>query len=359
MKDIDTFITKYKKDYEKFRDEEKVKSNLYNAMYVSSPKMINIIFNIMGSLGPTIVYSNYVLMEGLEIFKIYLKFFGFYNFMEKKQIQKDKIGYVEFHGGIKDIAERYKGRDAFNMPENKYGNIIKIMLISPAGSEGLSLKNVRQVHIMEPYWNEVRITQMIGRGIRQCSHRDLPVDQRHVDIFRYKSVRKNKDKQSTDQYIEDVARSKDGLIQSFLDAVKEVSVDCSLFKNHNMLAQEYKCFQFDEPSLFDSYIGPAYREDMGDDIKMDNGSNSTKSISLKIKVMKIKAVKQLTSNAEDKIEYSKPEFYWYYAKSGVVYDYELHFPVGRVAVDMDGVATKLDKDTYIIDYVIPIPEIGD
>ena len=62
------------------------------------------------------------------------------------------------------------------------------MLISPAGTEGLSLKNVRQVHIMEPYWNEVRITQMIGRGVRQCSHKDLPMEERHVDIYRYKSV---------------------------------------------------------------------------------------------------------------------------------------------------------------------------
>lgn len=355
--DVETFIKKYNGEYDKFRDEEKVKSNLYTAMYVSSPKMLNMIFNIMFSKGPTIVYSNYVLMEGLELFKLYLKYFGFYNYMEKKQIQKDKVGYVEFHGGIKDIAERYRGRDAFNMSENKYGNIIKIMLISPAGSEGLSLKNVRQVHIMEPYWNEVRITQMIGRGIRQCSHRDLPLDQRHVDIYRYKSVRKNKDKQSTDQYIEDVARSKDGLIQSFLDAIKEAAIDCTLFKNHNMLAQEYKCFQFDETSLFDSYIGPAYREDIGDDIKMDNGSNSTRSMTIKVKVMKIKAVKKLSKPDSEQPEYSKSDNYWYYAKSGVVYDFDLHYPVGRIEMDQDGVAVKLDKDTYIIDYVVPIPEI--
>ena len=58
-------------------------------MYISSPKMINIIFNIMKSKGPAIVYSNYVLMEGLEIFKIYLKYFGFYNYMKEKELQKE------------------------------------------------------------------------------------------------------------------------------------------------------------------------------------------------------------------------------------------------------------------------------
>jgi len=361
INDVMIFIEKYKGDFGVFNTEQKKKSSLFNAMYLSSPKMTNIVFNIMKSAGPVIVYSNYVLMEGLEIFKIYLKYFGFYNYMLKKQLQKDKVGYVEFHGGIKDIQDRFAGMKAFNNPENKLGNLLKVMLISPAGAEGLNLKNVRQVHILEPYWNEVRITQMVGRGIRQCSHKDLPIDQRHVDVYRYKVKRKAKDKWTTDQYIEDVARSKEGLIQSFLDAVKEAAVDCNLFKPHNMLAQEYKCFQFDEPSLFDKHIGPAYREDMGDDIKMDNGSNSLRSMTLKIKVMKIKAVTLLSNPSEvpdgGKIEYSKPELYWMYPKSGVVYDYDLHFAIGKISMDENGTLLKLDKDVYIMDYVIPIPSI--
>lgn len=326
-------------------------------MYVSSPKMLNIIFNIMKSKGPTIVYSNYVLMEGLEIFKIYLKYFGFYNFMQSKDFQQGKVGYVEFHGGIKDINERYRGRDAFNKPENKNGSLIKIMLISPAGSEGLSLMNVRQVHIMEPYWNEVRIQQMIGRGVRQCSHALLPMEERHVDVYRYKSIRPNSDKWTTDQQIEDIARSKESLIQSFLDAVKEVAVDCSLFKAHNMLVDEYKCFQFDEPTLFEKHVGPAYKEDLADDIKLDNGSNSTKSMTVKIKVMKIKAVKLLSKPGESNPEYSSPEHYWYYSKSGVVYDYDLHYAVGKIAVDETNLPIKINSDTYLIDYVIPIPTV--
>ena len=32
-------------------------------------------------------------------------------------------------------------------------------MISSAGTEGLDLKNIRQIHIMEPYWNEIRIKQ--------------------------------------------------------------------------------------------------------------------------------------------------------------------------------------------------------
>lgn len=358
IKDVTVFLEKYDGDFDKFNESSEKKSELFKAMYMASPKMLHMIFNIMKSLGPVIVYSNYVLMEGLELFKIYLKYFGFYNYMEKMELQKDKVGYVEFHGGIKDFQDRIKGKEAFNMPDNKLGTLIKIILISPAGTEGLSLLNVRQIHIMEPYWNEVRIVQMIGRGIRQCSHKALPQDQRHVDIYRYKSVRINKDKMSTDQYIEEIARSKEGLIQSFLDAVKEVAIDCNLFKAHNMMSQEYKCFQFDEPSLFDPHPGPAYKEDIADDLKMDNGLNSTRSMTMKIKVMKIRAVKQLTPPDETgTAKYSDPDDYWFYAKSGVVYDFDLHYPVGRVSFDENNIPIKFDKDTYIIDYVIPIPSI--
>jgi superfamily II DNA or RNA helicase len=356
--DIKTFQKKYDSDFIEFDAKEKKKSNLYLAMRECSGKMTNVVFNIMVSPGPVLVYSNYVLMEGLEIFKMYLKYVNFYNFTKLKKYNKDKLGYVEFHGGIKDIDERYKGMDAFNLSENKFGEQIKVIMISPAGSEGLSLKNVRQVHIMEPHWNEVRINQMVGRAVRQCSHRDLKLENRHVNVFRYKSVRSVGDKWTTDQVIEDIARGKEGLIQSFLDAIKESAIDCMLNKNHNMLQQEYKCFQFDETSLFDKYVGPAYKEDIFDDMKIDNGSNNNRSISLKVKVMKITAVKLLSNPTDDdKPEYSKPSKYWYYAKSGTVYDPDLHYAIGRVGFDDENIPMKLDKETYIITHLVPIPTL--
>ena len=59
-------------------------------------------------------------------------------------------------------------------PNNNRGEIIKIFMITSSGAEGISLKNVRYVHIMEPYWNFIRIDQVFGRAIRMKSHMDLP-----------------------------------------------------------------------------------------------------------------------------------------------------------------------------------------
>ena len=69
---------------------------------------------------------------------------------------------------------------------------------------------------------------------------------------------------------------------------------------------------------------------------MDNGSNSTKSQTVRIKVILISAVKQLSNNTDpSKIIYSKVDDYWYNPETGVVYDYELHYPIGKIGYDDD------------------------
>jgi hypothetical protein len=351
------FQTKYKGNYDDFK-KNAIKSKLYEKLYDCSAKILQMIFTIIMSPGPVLIYSNYVLMEGLEIIKLYLKYFGFEELTQNnKEIKSFK--YTEYHGGISKEV-RKKNLLAYNNPNNKIGELCKIILVSPAGSEGLNLLNTREVHITEPYWHEVRITQMIGRAVRMCSHVDLPKQDRFVNVYRYKSIRKGVGaKMTTDQYIEDLSRSKEGLIQSFLDAIKGVAVDCVLNKNHNKIKQDIKCFQFDEPSLFEEQIGPAYVENLQDDKKIDNGLNSMKSQVVRIKAIKISAVKQLSPPDAEKIIYSKPENYWYNMDTHVVYDYELHFAIGKVGVDNDNLPKKLNKYTYIIDKLIPIPIIDD
>jgi len=71
---------------------------------------------------------------------------------------------------------------------NKRGELCRVFCITAAGAEGLSLKNVRGVHIMEPYWNDVRMAQVKGRAVRICSHQDLPLKDRNVKIYTYVTV---------------------------------------------------------------------------------------------------------------------------------------------------------------------------
>lgn len=348
--DIKKIWEHYDGDINMYAKSSENKSTLFEGMYTCSAKMLAIVINILKSKGPVLVYSNYVLMEGLEIFKIYLKYFGFTKFEDPKK-GVDGFRYMEYHGKV-EKATRSVNLGIFNNPKNIHGNLCKIIMISAAGAEGISLLNTRQVHIMEPYWQEVRITQIIGRAIRQCSHADLPIDERHVDVYRYKSVHREDKRPTTDQYLENVAREKATLIKSFLDAVKEVAVDCELNKNHNKLLENYKCFKFEEPSLFEKPVGPAFRMDIRDDLKYDNGSNSISAKTIKLKVININAVKQLDKDGK---KYSKPDNYLYNPNSGVVYEPELHYQIGKVGLDENGIPKMLNQKTYIIDKLVPIP----
>ena len=355
--DTKKFHNKYNGSFTQFHEEEKKKSNLYNAMYKSSPKFIRIIFNILKTKGTILLYSNYVEMEGLQLLKIYLSFFGFISIEDDKSFDKNKLNktdkdglrYCEFHGGI-DKETRRLNKEIFNKSENKYGQYCKIIMISPAGAEGINLNNVRQVHVTEPYWNEVRIEQIIGRALRFCQHKDLPMEERKVDVFRYKMVRTN-GKETTDEKLEDISRKKNNLLLSFLDAIKESAVDCELFKAHNMMGSKYKCFQFNEDSLFEKPVGPAFQIKIEYDIKNDNGLSAKDSSIVKIKVYKIKAVKKI-----DESSYSNELYYWFNEKSGVVYDIDLNHPIGKVDKDDNGQYKKIDSDTYIIDHTINIPK---
>ena len=357
--DIKKFHDNYEGSFTNFYENEENKSKLFEALYMCSPKFIRIIFNILKTKGTVMIYSNYVEMEGLQLLKVYLNFFGFIdidqdsefnkNDLSENKLSKDGLRFCEFHGGIeKDI--RKINKEIFNKTENKYGKYCKIIMISPAGAEGINLNNVRQVHVVEPYWNEVRIEQVIGRALRYCQHKDLPMDERKVDIFRYKMTRKN-NKETTDEKMESISRRKNNLLLSFIEAVKEAAVDCELFKAHNMMGSKYNCFQFNEDALFEKPIGPAYQNKIEYDQKIDNGLNATNSNKIKIKVRKIRAVKKIDENS-----YSQEKNYWFYEDSGIVYDYDLNYPIGRIDRDLNGNFIMLDTNIYIISDIIDIPK---
>lgn len=138
---------------------------------------------------------------------------------------------------------------------------------------------------------------------------------------------------------------------SFTEAVKEAAVDCELFKAHNMMGSKYKCFKFNQDSLFENPIGPAYNNNPEFDIKINNGLNAKDSISKRVKVRKIKAIKRQGDDI-----FSKVKEYWLDDESRVVYDIDMDYPVGKLELDESGNINKKDKNTYILADLINIPK---
>ena len=126
--------------------------------------------------------------------------------------------------------------------DNKDGNKVKVVLISRAGSEGIDFRFIRQVHILDPWYNLNRIEQIIGRGVRNFSHKDLPFENRNVQIFLHGTILDKNLEEAADLYVYRIAEHKAKQIGKVTRLLKETSVDCiinhdqSLFTQQNMSA---------------------------------------------------------------------------------------------------------------------------
>ena len=122
--------------------------------------------------------------------------------------------------------------------DNKNGHKVKIVLISKAGSEGIDFKFIRQVHILEPWYNMNRIEQIIGRGVRNFSHKDLPFEKRNVEIFMYGTILGNNKEEAADLYVYRVAEFKAVQIGHVSRVLKETAVDCIINHDQTNFTQE-------------------------------------------------------------------------------------------------------------------------
>jgi hypothetical protein len=96
-----------------------------------------------------------------------------------------------------------------------------------AASEGLDFKNIRQVHILEPWYNMNRVEQIIGRGVRNLSHCDLDFEDRNVEIYLH-GTKLNRDEEAADLYVYRSAEKKAVQIGRVTRVIKENAVDCLL-----------------------------------------------------------------------------------------------------------------------------------
>jgi hypothetical protein len=234
--------------------------------------MYDILKRIDRSEGSNLVYSQFKTVEGLGVFGIVLKANGY----AEIKIKGSKVPYLSkktrkslkdpdqkrfilftgdagqhrtlilniFNGNIDKLPSKIRPHfERYRKNGNKNGNICKVIGITGAGAEGISLKCCRAVHIMEPYWNNVRLEQIKGRAIRICSHKDLEPEDRYVDIYTYctvfsrkqdkehmisETIRNSDGLETSDENVLNISNKKDKINNGFLQIMKESAVDCTL-----------------------------------------------------------------------------------------------------------------------------------
>jgi hypothetical protein len=190
---------------------------------------------IINSTGVILIYSNY-LDGGLVPMALALEEMGMRRYGEGKSLFETPPS--RFNGqqyvmitGDKRLSPNNPGEvTAATNILNRNGEAVKVILITSAGAEGIDLKFIRQVHILDPWYNMNRIEQIIGRAVRNFSHKDLPFDQRNVQIFLYATLLRKEEEnvEAIDLYVYRKAEQKAIQMGRITRVLKEGAVDCLL-----------------------------------------------------------------------------------------------------------------------------------
>jgi hypothetical protein len=135
--------------------------------------------------------------------------------------------YVILSGDKHFSPNNSKDIKYISKPENKNGELVKVILISKAASEGLDFKNIRQCHVLEPWYNMNRVEQIIGRSVRNLSHCQLPFEERNVELYLHATLPRN-DEEPADLYVYRLAERKAFQIGNVTRLLKQNAVDCLL-----------------------------------------------------------------------------------------------------------------------------------
>jgi superfamily II DNA or RNA helicase len=119
---------------------------------------------------------------------------------------------------------------------NRHGDEVRVILISRAASEGLDFKYIRQVHVLDPWYNLNRIEQIVGRGVRNRSHCGLEFEERNVEIYLHAST--NGESETADIYVYRYAEEKAKKIGEVTRLMKSVSTDCVLNEMQNNFTEK-------------------------------------------------------------------------------------------------------------------------
>ena len=179
---------------------------------------------------------------------------------------------------LKNSLIKYFGKD-----NNLHGEVAKAFIITASGAEGLDLKNVRNVHIIDPYWQPVLIEQVIGRAVRTRSHFALPPEERNVKVYKYltyipdnqkalltqNNVRTDFGKTNhglnkkgklitTDEYLYILSAKKKELTDQVLKLIKESAFDCTLnFAKNSLQHKNLICLDYDTSNRDEYLFSPS------------------------------------------------------------------------------------------------------
>lgn len=199
------------------------------------------------SKGVIFVYSNLV-KYGAELFAMCLEEHGYASALGTRLLEKtsgevergSKGKYALFTSSNIESGDRRRLIDRLKLSSNAEGQDIKVIIGSKTFAEGIDLSYVRQIHILDFWWNMSRIEQAVGRGIRTCSHSRLPFEDQNCTVYLHVCKLKDSPKELSDEYYYRTAVEKKAKeISHIKNIIMESAMDCPLQTELNNLPKEW------------------------------------------------------------------------------------------------------------------------
>lgn len=126
-----------------------------------------------------------------------------------------------------DLSTRYSNKD---------GGDVKVVIGSQVASEGIDLKCIREILVYDSWFHLNKLEQVIGRGIRYCSHAALPKEKRNCTVLLLLTAFPSSQNQETiDEYQYRIGFEKAAQIGLVTRVMKKYALDCNLNKDAVLL----------------------------------------------------------------------------------------------------------------------------
>jgi len=209
-----------------------------------SAKFVSVLQSIEKGSGIAFVYSNYVAM-GARLFSMALEEHGYTPAMGQPLLVSNSYtgapkGKYIFLSSDASESEITKMIALAKSPKNATGDLVRVIVASRIVSEGVDFKYVRQIHILDPWWNMSRTEQVIGRGLRTCSHQLLGFLEQNCTVYLH-VVRTDEGKECYDEFTYRTrVEPKAMRIANVRKVMAESAMDCPLQNSINTLPTEWK-----------------------------------------------------------------------------------------------------------------------
>ena len=217
--------------YQKSADQLEGKKDAFHQMsrqmFILDAKFLNITSNIRCNKSERhVIYCNF-LEKGIHKMRQWLELSS----STAVPLSQRGGGCTEWAPGAASHAESpffevITGADADRDRDDKIARynsgIVSILLISPALKEGVTLKNTRFMHVVDPVWTEAGRNQITARVARFKSHNVYPME---VTVRHYIVKRANPLTLSTDQVLNEIANRKETIIQKYMNVLEENSIE--------------------------------------------------------------------------------------------------------------------------------------